>query len=54
MKSFKNKLIEVNDNSWDKLKVVANYYGRKLPFVLDDAINSYCDKKFREMEQNND
>lgn len=51
---FIKKLIEVDNNIWKDFKYVAKYYGRELPFVLNEALKEYTKNKMKDIERSNE
>lgn len=48
---FKQKPVFVREDTWDSFKKVAKYYGREIPFVLDEALKEYTKNKMKEIEK---
>lgn len=50
---FKQKPVFVKEDTWKEFKQVAKYYGREIPFVLDEALKEYTKNKKKEIERSN-
>lgn len=51
---FKQKPVFVKDKTWKEFKKVAKWFGREIPFVLDDALKEYTKQKMKEIEKYNE
>lgn len=51
---FKQKPVFVKEKTWKEFKKVAKFYGREIPFALDEALLFYVKTKKKEIEKQNE